>query len=80
MRQTHILLFLVFAPAVLLAQTLPPTTPPAPAAKADKPSFIPFPIVFSQPETGLGYGLAVLPVFRLGTDAATRKSSARLIA
>lgn len=74
-----------------LGQTAPPgppatssapaPTPLAPArAKADKPSFIPFPIVFSQPETGLGYGLAVLPVFRLGPDSATRKSSARLIA
>ncbi|WP_165699294.1 BamA/TamA family outer membrane protein [Hymenobacter jejuensis] len=74
---------MVSGPAVLRAQTLPPVPlaepASAPKAKGDKPSFIPFPIVFSQPETGLGYGLAVLPVFRLGPDSATRKSSARLI-
>ncbi len=92
MRFFYLLFLLTAAGPAALAQTAPagsPTTLPAPAAptppaagkpKADRPSFIPFPIVFSQPETGLGYGLAVLPVFRLGTDSATRKSSARLIA
>ncbi|TGE17019.1 BamA/TamA family outer membrane protein [Hymenobacter elongatus] len=49
-------------------------------AKREKPSFIPFPIMFSQPETGLGYGLAVLPVWRFGADTLSRKSNARLIA
>lgn len=66
-------------PGLLRAQNQPAEVPAAAEAKREKPSFIPFPIVFSQPETGLGYGLAVLPVFRLGTDTATRKSSARLI-
>ncbi|WP_375418185.1 BamA/TamA family outer membrane protein [uncultured Hymenobacter sp.] len=80
------MLLLLAATPALVAQTLsapaptPTPTPLAPAKpKADRPSFIPFPIVFSQPETGLGYGVAVLPVFRLGPDSATRKSSARLI-
>lgn len=90
MRLLSFLLLLAAGPTAL-AQIAPPGPPPAapsPAPtpsgatkpKADKPSFIPFPIVFSQPETGLGYGLAVLPVFRLGPDAATRKSSAQLVA
>ena len=83
MRLFYLLMLLVAGPLVVRAQNQGPETPtaPAPAAKAkrDKPSFIPFPIVFSQPETGLGYGLAVLPVFRLGTDTTTRKSNARLI-
>ncbi|MBC6606802.1 BamA/TamA family outer membrane protein [Hymenobacter sp. BT188] len=56
------------------------TTEKAPQPKRDKPSFIPFPIIFSQPETGLGYGAAVLPVWRFGSDTTVRKSNARLIA
>ena len=54
--------------------------PQSAQSKRDKPSFIPFPIVFSQPETGLGYGAAVLPVWRFGIDTTVRKSNARLIA
>jgi hypothetical protein len=49
-------------------------------ARPNKPSFIPFPIAFSQPETGFGYGLAVLPVYRFGADTTTRSSNARLLA
>ncbi|HEX8330613.1 MAG TPA: BamA/TamA family outer membrane protein [Hymenobacter sp.] len=79
MRFYCFLLLVVLIPGVVRAQNQPAEAPPAAEAKRDKPSFIPFPIVFSQPETGLGYGLAVLPVFRLGTDTATRKSNARLI-
>ncbi|GAB2956284.1 BamA/TamA family outer membrane protein [Hymenobacter coalescens] len=37
------------------------------------------PIVFSQPETGIAYGAAVLPVWRFGADTATRSSNARLL-
>ena len=74
MRLCYLLILLITCPSLLRAQNQPPAK-----AKGEKPSFIPFPIVFSQPETGLGYGLAVLPVFRLGTDTATRKSNARLI-
>jgi len=55
------------------------TVPPAPPTKPNKPSFIPFPILFSQPETGFGYGLAVLPVYRFGADTLTRPSNARLL-
>ena len=51
----------------------------AAAPKREKISFFPIPIVFSQPETGLGYGAAILPVWRLGTDTTVRKSNARLI-
>jgi outer membrane protein assembly factor BamA len=80
MRLLHLLLLVCLSQGLLAQNVAPPAAiPPAKPAKADKPSFIPFPIVFSQPETGLGYGLAVLPVFRLGTDSATRKSNARLI-
>jgi outer membrane protein assembly factor BamA len=56
------------------------TAPVAAEGKRDKPSFLPFPIVFSQPETGLGYGLAMLPVWRFGQDTTVRKSNARLLA
>lgn len=79
MRSYYLLLFFALLPSVMRAQSQPAEAPLASEAKREKPSFIPFPIVFSQPETGLGYGLAVLPVFRLGTDTVTRKSSARLI-
>lgn len=72
------------ASGLAVAQTpaaAPPDTPTAALPpKADKPSFIPFPIVFSQPETGLGYGIAMLPVWRFGADTAVRKSNARLLA
>ncbi|UOG75568.1 outer membrane protein assembly factor [Hymenobacter tibetensis] len=50
------------------------------APKRQKISFVPIPIIFSQPETGLGYGVAVLPVWRFGTDTLVRKSNARLLA
>jgi hypothetical protein len=83
MRLSLLLILLTLRPVLVLAQSQAPDSSGAPApavtAKQDKPSFIPFPIVFSQPETGLGYGLAVLPVFRLGADPTTRKSNARLI-
>lgn len=56
-------------------------TPQVPqATRPNKPSLIPFPILFSQPETGFGYGLAVLPVYRFGADTTTRPSNARLLA
>ncbi|RYU80782.1 BamA/TamA family outer membrane protein [Hymenobacter persicinus] len=88
MRQLYPLLLLTaFLACPAYAQTSPPGPDDpatgaavAPAGRRDKPSFIPFPIVFSQPETGLGYGLAVLPVWRFGTDTASRKSNARLLA
>ena len=53
---------------------------PVAAPKRQKISFFPIPIIFSQPETGLGYGAAILPVWRFGTDTTVRKSNARLIA
>lgn len=62
--------------AAVLVQNAPQPAPP----RRSKPSFIPFPIVFSQPETGLGYGVAVLPVWRFGLDTTVRKSNARLTA
>jgi hypothetical protein len=48
-------------------------------AASDKPSFIPFPVLFSQQETGLAGGLSILPVWRFGTDTTARKSNARLV-
>ena len=75
-------LFLLIIWAVRLtaaAQTPEPGPPPAKPAPVNKPSFIPFPIAFSQPETGFGYGLAILPVYRFGPDTTTRASNARLL-
>ena len=76
-------LLLPLLPLLLLrfaagAQTLAPAPAPK-TARPNKPSFIPFPILFSQPETGFGYGLAVLPVYRFGPDSLTRPSNARLL-
>ena len=82
MRFRLFLLVLLVVRSVATAQT-PEARPPAPPARpapVNKPSFIPFPIVFSQPETGFGYGLAILPVYRFGPDTATRASNARLLA
>ncbi|OON66805.1 hypothetical protein B0919_20800 [Hymenobacter sp. CRA2] len=79
---------LLTAAAATQAQTLPPTstpeTPsdvPVPAAprKERRVKVAALPIVFSQPETGIAYGAAVLPVWRFGTDTTTRKSTARLL-
>ncbi|WP_046243383.1 BamA/TamA family outer membrane protein [Hymenobacter terrenus] len=47
-------------------------------APSEKPSFIPYPSVFSQQETGLAFSLSMLPVWRFGEDTTTRKSNARL--
>lgn len=46
----------------------------------DKPSFLPVPIAFYQQETGFAGGVAILPVWRFGSDTTVRKSNARLIA
>lgn len=78
MRFLFLFLFVALAHFAGRAQT-PEPVPAAKAARANKPSFIPFPILFSQPETGFGYGLAVLPVYRLGADTLTRPSNARLL-
>ncbi|WP_310395915.1 BamA/TamA family outer membrane protein [Hymenobacter sp.] len=72
------LLVLMLVRVAAGAQT-PDSARPAPPARPNKPSFIPFPILFSQPETGVGYGLAVLPVYRFGADTLTRPSNARLL-
>ena len=47
---------------------------------SDKPSFIPFPIAFYQQETGFAAGVAILPIWRFGTDTTVRRSNARLVA
>ena len=52
---------------------------PVPAAKPDRPSFIPFPGAFYSPETRLGGAIFIAPVFRLGADTTTRKSTTRLL-
>ncbi|MBO0357751.1 BamA/TamA family outer membrane protein [Hymenobacter sp. BT186] len=49
-------------------------------APSDKPSFIPVPIAFYQQETGFAAGVAILPIWRFGTDTTVRKSNARLLA
>ncbi|WP_157541742.1 BamA/TamA family outer membrane protein [Hymenobacter aerophilus] len=61
------------APASTAKIKLTPSDP-------DKPSFIPVPIAFYQQETGFAGGLAILPVWRFGSDTTVRKSNARLIA
>ncbi|MCC2547512.1 outer membrane protein assembly factor [Hymenobacter sp. BT175] len=69
-------------PATPVPDSARPAQNPVPAAKDphDKPSFIPAPVVFYEPETGLAGGAAILPVWRLGRDSATtRKSNARLV-
>ncbi len=52
---------------------------PVPVAKPDRPSFIPLAGAFYSPETRLGVALFISPVFRLGADTATRKSTGRLL-
>ncbi|MCB2379388.1 BamA/TamA family outer membrane protein [Hymenobacter sp. BT635] len=83
MRLLYLLLLgCILAPRAY-AQTTASSAPDSTAAKPlkkDKPSFLPFPIVFSQPETGVGYGLTMLPVWRFGSDTSVRKSNARLLA
>ncbi|WP_400194189.1 BamA/TamA family outer membrane protein [Hymenobacter sp. B81] len=71
------LLATVFSTAAV-AQTLPADSA-APARKVRRVKVAALPIVFSQPETGLAYGAAVLPVWRFGADTATRSSNARLL-
>ncbi|SDY49043.1 BamA/TamA family outer membrane protein [Hymenobacter psychrophilus] len=61
------------APATTTKIRLTPSDP-------DKPSFLPVPIAFYQQETGFAGGVAILPVWRFGTDTTVRKSNARLIA
>ncbi|SET84125.1 BamA/TamA family outer membrane protein [Hymenobacter actinosclerus] len=61
------------APAATTKIRLTPSDP-------DKPSFIPVPIAFYQQETGFAGGVAILPVWRFGSDTTVRKSNARLIA
>lgn len=52
---------------------------PVPLAKPDRPSFIPLAGAFYSPETRLGLAVFITPVFRLGADTATRKSTTRLL-
>ncbi len=49
------------------------------APRPDRPSFIPLPGLFYSPETRLGVAIFVAPVFRIGSDTATRKSTTRLL-
>ncbi|MBG8554255.1 BamA/TamA family outer membrane protein [Hymenobacter guriensis] len=51
-----------------------------PSKKTRRVKVAALPIVFSQPETGVAYGAAVLPVWRFGSDTTTRSSNARLLA
>ncbi|UYZ63822.1 outer membrane protein assembly factor [Hymenobacter weizhouensis] len=89
MRISYLALLPLLLAGPVAAQQLPAapagdsaaTTAAAASPRRDKPSFIPLPIVFSQPETGLGYGLALLPVWRwAAAGPETRKSNARLLA
>jgi len=83
MRYVYALLLSLAAAGSVGAQGVPVASDSVAAVstpRREKPSFIPLPIVFSQPETGLGYGLALLPIWRLGADTTTRKSNARLVA
>ena len=59
--------------------SLPAPVAAGPPAPATRPSFIPLPGAFYSPETKLGVAIFIAPVFRLGADSATRKSTARLL-
>ncbi|UOG75567.1 outer membrane protein assembly factor [Hymenobacter tibetensis] len=95
MRFFYLTLLSMVWPLHLAAQTPDSATsvsasvPPAPGIKKNsrfgprpgsKPSFMPAPVVFYQQETGFAAGVAVVPVWRFGTDTLVRKSNARLIA
>ncbi|GAB3841929.1 BamA/TamA family outer membrane protein [Hymenobacter jeollabukensis] len=54
--------------------TLDPRPPKDPA---DKPSFIPAPVLFYEPETGAAAGVTFLPTWRHGRDTTVRKSNGR---
>ncbi|WP_190242750.1 BamA/TamA family outer membrane protein [Hymenobacter lapidiphilus] len=73
---------LVGAPVGLNRALVPASTTKAKLTPSDpdKPSFIPVPIAFYQQETGFAGGVAILPVWRFGSDTTVRKSNARLIA
>ncbi|QNF31648.1 BamA/TamA family outer membrane protein [Adhaeribacter swui] len=45
-----------------------------------KLSLTPFPALFSTPETGIGYGGLVVPVYNFGSDSLTRSSNGQLLA
>jgi outer membrane protein assembly factor BamA len=75
------------------AQDQPPTSPPpaeAPPANPapldtrppkdpnDRPSFIPAPVLFYEPETGAAAGVTFLPTWRHGRDTTVRKSNGRI--
>ena len=45
-----------------------------------KVSLTPFPALFSTPETGIGYGALVIPVYNFGQDSLTRNSNGQLLA
>ncbi|MCC2547513.1 outer membrane protein assembly factor [Hymenobacter sp. BT175] len=80
MRYSSLLLGLSLLAGTARGQTAPAdSVTTTVTSKRDKPSFIPIPVLFSQPETGLGFGIALLPVWRFGTDTLTRKSNARFI-
>ncbi len=65
--------------STLRALAQPADTLRAAPPRPDRPSFIPLPGVFYSPETRLGVAIFVAPVFRLGPDTLTRKSTARLL-
>ncbi|MBG8554256.1 BamA/TamA family outer membrane protein [Hymenobacter guriensis] len=70
-------------PAVTAVEPAPAATASATAVKppknpADKPSFIPAPVLFYEPETGFAAGATFLPTWRHGRDTTVRKSNGRL--
>lgn len=56
----------------LLAPTQPPKNPD------DKPKFVPAPVLFYEPETGIAVGATFLPTWRHGRDTTVRKSNGRI--
>ncbi|KAA9325288.1 BamA/TamA family outer membrane protein [Hymenobacter busanensis] len=44
----------------------------------DRPSFIPAPVIFYEPETGFAAGATFLPTWRHGRDTTVRKSNGRI--
>ncbi|AIZ63106.1 hypothetical protein PK28_04315 [Hymenobacter sp. DG25B] len=75
-----LLLSLLTLPAAAQSPAPDSVTTSAPVKKPRRVKIAVLPIVFSQPETGLAYGAAVLPVWRFGADTTTRSSNARVLA
>lgn len=70
------LLFILFFSLPDWAANLPADS----TQRQKKLSITPFPALFSSPETGIGYGALVVPVYNFGHDSLTRNSNGQVLA